>query len=82
MFLKAAQPSVSKSLQLPRAESREALRKVLGEHPHKLELLSTELETIGEDWLLALQGELTKPYFLSVRDFKFHIEMELRLRFT
>jgi len=26
-----------------------------------------ELDTLGEDWLLALQDELTKPYFLKVR---------------
>lgn len=31
-----------------------------------LPLLELELDTLGEDWLLALQEELTKPYFLKV----------------
>lgn len=31
-----------------------------------LPLLELELETMEEEWLLALQDELTKPYFLTV----------------
>ncbi len=52
-----------------RSDSREALKQALGAHPHPhtLELLRTEVDTMGEDWLLALQDELTKPYFLTVR---------------
>lgn len=51
---------------IPRAQSRAELRKALEAHPKVLPLLELELDTLGEDWLLALQDELTKPYFLSV----------------
>lgn len=53
-------------LGLPRAESRAELRKALEAHPTVEPLLQLELDTLGEDWLLALQDELTKPYFLKV----------------
>jgi hypothetical protein len=39
----------------------------LSSHPETKALLQLELDTLGEDWLLALQDELTKPYFISVR---------------
>jgi uracil-DNA glycosylase len=53
-------------LGLPRAQSREELRAALAAHPTAAKLLKLELDTLGEDWLLALQDELTKPYFLKV----------------
>ncbi|RSH87763.1 uracil DNA glycosylase [Apiotrichum porosum] len=54
---------------IPRAQSRAELRKALEAHPKVLPLLELELDTLGEDWLLALQDELTKPYFLSLKEF-------------
>lgn len=51
---------------MPRATSRAELRNALEAHPTVLSLLELELDTLGEDWLLALQDELTKPYFLAV----------------
>ncbi|KAI9633596.1 putative uracil DNA N-glycosylase [Dioszegia hungarica] len=68
VFTKAASLKSAK-VHLPRAESREELRKALAEHPDKLALLITELDTMGEDWLLALQEELIKPYFTSLKEF-------------
>ncbi|BEJ16441.1 hypothetical protein CspHIS471_0510460 [Cutaneotrichosporon sp. HIS471] len=55
----------SGGLGLPRAESRDELRKALEAHPTIAPLLKLELDTLGEGWLLALQDELTKPYFLK-----------------
>jgi hypothetical protein len=66
VFTKVAKPADHKALPLPRGSSREELRIALAEHPHTVELLNMELDTLGEDWLVALQEELTKPYFLSV----------------
>ncbi|CAK9786596.1 uracil-DNA glycosylase [Cutaneotrichosporon oleaginosum] len=54
---------------LARAESRDDLRKVLEAHPGTAKLLQLELDTLGEDWLLALQDELTKPYFLKLKQY-------------
>lgn len=54
------------SIKIPKATSREELRKALESHPTVLPLLELELETMEEEWLLALQDELTKPYFLNV----------------
>jgi hypothetical protein len=54
------------TIALPAATTRAQLKKALVEHPDTEALLSLELESIGEDWLLALQDELTKPYFLKV----------------
>lgn len=54
-------------IKIPKATSREELRKALEGHPTVLPLLELELETMEEEWLLALQEELTKPYFLNVR---------------
>lgn len=65
MFLKASAPT--SSLNITHAESRSELRSSLAAHPKRLSLLETELDTLGEDWLLALQDELTKSYFQSVR---------------
>jgi len=62
----AAAAAVPAKLDLPIAKTREDLIKSLEEHPGKKELLQLELDTLGEDWLLALQDELTKPYFVSV----------------
>jgi uracil-DNA glycosylase len=56
----------SPTIALPKATTREELRKSLEAHPDALALLELELETLGEDWLIALQDELTKPYFLKV----------------
>lgn len=64
---KAALPKASK-IALPRSTSREEIKQALATHPRTLELLTTEVETMGEDWLVALQDELTKPYFLSVSE--------------
>lgn len=52
-----------------RATTREELRTKLAADARRAELLRTEVDTMGEDWLLALQDELTKPYFLTVRPY-------------
>lgn len=67
VFLKAAQPAVAPSANKARATTVEELRANLASHPRAISLAQLELDTMGEDWLLALQDELTKPYFLSVR---------------
>ncbi|CAD6574079.1 MAG: uracil DNA glycosylase [Tremellales sp. Tagirdzhanova-0007] len=67
VFLKASLPQPA--LALPRASSRSELRTSLDSHPRSLALLELELDTLAEDWLLALQDELTKPYFLSLKEF-------------
>jgi hypothetical protein len=57
----------SSSISLPKAKSREELAAALsGMEAGDADLLRMEVDTMGEDWLLALQDELTKPYFLSV----------------
>ena len=56
----------SKPLQLPKATSRAELRASLAGMPDKARLLELEVDTMGEDWLLALQDEIVKPYFLTV----------------
>jgi hypothetical protein len=66
LFTKTATLKSIKKLDIPKSTSRDDLRKALSEDPHILELLKMELDTMGEDWLLALQDELTKPYFISV----------------
>jgi hypothetical protein len=48
------------------SSSRVELRANLSSNSRTLELLQMELDTLGEDWLLALQDEFTKPYFLKV----------------
>lgn len=53
-------------INLPKATTKDELVASLAEHPDKKDLLQLELDTLGEDWLLALQEELTKPYFISV----------------
>ncbi|GMK54454.1 hypothetical protein CspeluHIS016_0110400 [Cutaneotrichosporon spelunceum] len=60
---------VRAGISLPRAESRDELRKALEAHPTIAPLLKLELDTLAEDWLLALQDELTKPYFLKLKRF-------------
>ncbi|TXT03858.1 hypothetical protein VHUM_04281 [Vanrija humicola] len=49
-----------------RAELRAALK---NSHAKAFPLLELELDTLGEDWLIALQDELTKPYFLALKEF-------------
>lgn len=56
-------------LKLPTATTKAELLESLESHPHKKDLLQLELDTLGEDWLLALQDELTKPYFLTLKEF-------------
>jgi len=52
---------------LPKSSSRQELLEALSSlDPADAEILKLEVETLQEDWLLALQGELTKPYFLNV----------------
>jgi len=58
--------SQSPTISIPKATTRDELRKSLESHPKVLSLLELELNTLGEDWLIALQDELTKPYFLKV----------------
>ncbi|KAK8850427.1 uracil-DNA glycosylase [Kwoniella newhampshirensis] len=60
--------STSKALK-PGATSRDDLRTKLSDNPRWASLLALELDTLGEDWLLALQDELTKSYFLSLKEF-------------
>ena len=67
VFVKAAHPAPT--LTIPKATSRADLKSSLQSHPKSLSVLDLELDTLGEDWLLALQDELTKPYFTSVRLF-------------
>ena len=66
----------SKPLQLPKATSRAELRAGLAGMPDKARLLELEVDTMGEDWLLALQDEIVKPYFLTV-SFDRQTSMEL-----
>ena len=65
----AAAASVPAKLDLPTAKTKDELIESLSKHPGKKELLQLELDTLGEDWLLALQDELTKPYFVAVSPF-------------
>ncbi|KAK4687711.1 uracil-DNA glycosylase, partial [Tremellales sp. Uapishka_1] len=60
-------PHATSKLSIPKATSRAELRASIKEQAEVFPLLQLELETMGEDWLLALQDEITKPYFLSVR---------------
>jgi hypothetical protein len=62
----AAAAAVPAKLDLPTAKTKDELIESLSKHPGKKELLQLELDTLGEDWLLALQDELTKPYFVAV----------------
>ncbi|ORX41101.1 uracil-DNA glycosylase-like protein [Kockovaella imperatae] len=52
-----------------RSSSREELRIALSSRSKAKDLLVLEMETMGEDWLLALQDEFTKPYFLQLKEF-------------
>ncbi|OCF31755.1 uracil-DNA glycosylase [Kwoniella heveanensis BCC8398] len=52
-----------------RFKSRDELRAKIAENPKWMSALQLEIDTMGEDWLLALQDELTKGYFLSLKDF-------------
>jgi len=57
----------SSKISLPKSKSREELAAALsGMDSADTEILRMEVDTLGEDWLLALQDELTKAYFLSV----------------
>ncbi|KAL7423903.1 uracil DNA glycosylase [Cryptotrichosporon argae] len=62
-------PSVPATLKLPHCATRDELRAAVEAHPAIVPLLELELETMGEDWLLTLQAELTKPYFLALKEF-------------
>jgi hypothetical protein len=62
----AAAAAVPAKLDLPKAKTKDELIESLSKYPGKKELLQLELDTLGEDWLLALQDELTKPYFVAV----------------
>lgn len=68
-----------KSLSIPLATSREELKRNLAGKA-KADLLEMELDTLGEDWLMALQEELTKPYFLTVSPDLFPVRFELEER--
>ncbi|WVR08620.1 uracil-DNA glycosylase [Kwoniella sp. DSM 27419] len=52
-----------------KCKTREELRARIAENPKWASELQLELDTLGEDWLLALQDEFTKGYFLSLRNF-------------
>lgn len=58
--------STTSKVNIPAAKTKEELDTSLSSHPDIKALLQLELDTLGEDWLLALQEELTKPYFISV----------------
>jgi hypothetical protein len=65
VFTKAA---TSSKISLPKAQSREELAAALsGMDSADADILRMEVDTMEEDWLLALQDELTKPYFTNVR---------------
>jgi uracil-DNA glycosylase len=66
LFNTAKTSTTTSSVTIPTASTKEELVKSLEAHPETKELLQLELDTLGEDWLLALQGELTKSYFLNV----------------
>lgn len=66
LLLMHGQLNAALSIKVPKAASREELRQALEAHPSILPLLELELESMEEEWLLALQEELTKPYFLAV----------------
>lgn len=61
----------AKAVSLPKSESRVELSTAISElEAEDADVLRLEVDTMGEDWLVALQDELTKPYFLTVsRDF-------------
>lgn len=65
VFLKS---SASAAVSLPKSKSREELAAALSAMKGEdAELLRLEVDTMEEEWLVALQDELTKPYFLNVR---------------
>lgn len=65
MFTKA---QTSSKISLLKSQSREELAAALSRMDSAdAEILRMEVDTMGEDWLLALQDELTKPYFTNVR---------------
>lgn len=67
LFTKTAvAAAVPAKLDIPTAKTKDELIESLSKYPGKKELLQLELDTLGEDWLLALQNELTKPYFVAV----------------
>jgi uracil-DNA glycosylase len=67
LFTKTAvAAAVPAKLDIPTARTKDELIESLSKYPGKKELLQLELDTLGEDWLLALQNEFTKPYFVAV----------------
>lgn len=65
VFLMSA--AKTKAVSLPKSKSREELSVALsGIKSEDADLLRLEVDTMQEEWLLALQDELTKPYFLNV----------------
>ncbi|WRT70579.1 uracil-DNA glycosylase [Kwoniella shivajii] len=61
--------SPTNKLPIVRSKTREDLRARIAEKPDWINKLSLEIDTMGEDWLLALQDELTKSYFLNLKEF-------------
>ncbi|WWC72460.1 uracil-DNA glycosylase [Kwoniella pini CBS 10737] len=65
-----SRPTTSPSkLPIVRSKSREELKARIAEKPEWISKLSLEVDTMGEDWLLALQDEFTKSYFLNLKEF-------------
>ncbi|WVQ63174.1 uracil-DNA glycosylase [Kwoniella botswanensis] len=62
-------PSTSRIGSVTRSKTREELREKISANPQWLAKLNLEIDTMGEDWLLALQDELTKSYFLNLKEF-------------
>nr|XP_018259892.1 uracil-DNA glycosylase [Kwoniella dejecticola CBS 10117]OBR82050.1 uracil-DNA glycosylase [Kwoniella dejecticola CBS 10117] len=72
IFTKTAITSTSPAkskIPVIRSKTREELRARIAEKPEWIAKLSLEVDTMGEDWLLALQDELTKSYFLNLKEF-------------
>ena len=66
IFLKPGPSTAPTRISVPTVSTVSELRSALESKPKAKSLLQLELDTLGEDWLLALQEELTKPYFLQV----------------
>ncbi|WVN89639.1 uracil-DNA glycosylase [Cryptococcus depauperatus CBS 7841] len=64
--------SASSTLQTKMGSTRpstvEQLRSRLATRPGLTSLLELETSSMGEDWLLALQDEFTKPYFIKLKE--------------
>ncbi|WVW80956.1 uracil-DNA glycosylase [Kwoniella bestiolae CBS 10118] len=72
IFLKPSPSKLSSSsgtLPIVRSKTREELRERISAKPDWANKLKLEVDTMGEDWLMALQDELTKSYFLNLKEF-------------